>query len=114
MKHSADDNFEFDVNSRKVSKLVENTVGKGEISHNEQFLLHPQCFQKACFPWVSKGVIVWEWVKLHNCEVCAERALHQTSDTTPSQLENIDVGEHFRCARNQSKGYGGKHLGKNF
>ena len=22
-----------------------------------------QCFQKACFPGASKGVIVWEWVK---------------------------------------------------
>ena len=29
----------------------------------EQFLLFPQCFQKACFPGASKGVIVWEWVK---------------------------------------------------
>ena len=27
LKQSADDNFEFDVNSRKFSKLVENTVG---------------------------------------------------------------------------------------
>ena len=26
----------------------ENTVGKGEIAHNEQFLLFPQCFQKTC------------------------------------------------------------------
>ena len=26
-------------------------------------LLFPQCFQKACFPGASKGVIVWEWVK---------------------------------------------------
>ena len=23
-----------------------------------------QCFQKACFPGLSKGVIVWEWVNL--------------------------------------------------
>ena len=22
----------------------------------------PQCFQRACFPGASKGVIVWEWV----------------------------------------------------
>ena len=29
----------------------------------KQFVLFPQCFQKACFPGVSKGVIVWEWVK---------------------------------------------------
>ena len=27
------------------SKKVENTVGKGEIARNEQFLLFPQCFQ---------------------------------------------------------------------
>ena len=41
---------------------VENTVGKGEIACYEQFFLFPQCFQKACFPGPSKGVIVWEWV----------------------------------------------------
>ena len=62
LKQSADDNFEFDVNSRKFSKLVENTVDKGEIARYKQFLLFPQCFQKACFPGASKGVIVWEWV----------------------------------------------------
>ena len=28
----------------------------------KQFLLFPQCFQKASFPDPSKGVIVWEWV----------------------------------------------------
>ena len=47
---------------RKLSKRVENTVGKGEIARYEQFLLFPQCFHKACFPGASKGVIVWEWV----------------------------------------------------
>ena len=36
-------------------------MGKGEIARYEQFLLFPQCFQKACFPGASKGVIVWEW-----------------------------------------------------
>ena len=41
-----------------------NNVGKGEIAHYEQFLLFPQCFQKACFPEASKGVIVWEWVNV--------------------------------------------------
>ena len=39
-------------------------MGKGEIARYEQFLLFPQCFQKACFPGASKGVIVWEWVNL--------------------------------------------------
>ena len=38
-------------------------MGKGEIARYEQFLLFPQCFQKACFPRASKGVIMWEWVK---------------------------------------------------
>ena len=57
---SAGDNFEFDGNGIKFSKLVENTVGKGEITLYEQFLLFPQCFQKVCFPGASKGVIVWE------------------------------------------------------
>ena len=61
LKQFADDNFKFDENSRKFSKRVQNTVGKGEIARYEQFLLFPQCFQKACFPGASKGVIVWEW-----------------------------------------------------
>ena len=37
----------------------------------ELFLLFPQCFQKACFPGASKGVIVWEWVKLYKAWICA-------------------------------------------
>ena len=68
----ADYNFKFDKNRKKVSKSLENIVGKGEIAcyeqfRNEQFLLFPQCFQKACFPGASKGVIVWEWVKKIIC-----------------------------------------------
>ena len=62
LKQSADDSFKFDENSRKFSKQIENTVGKGEIA--QQFFLFPQCFQKACFPEASKGVIVWEWVNV--------------------------------------------------
>ena len=60
----ADDNFKFDKSGRKLSKWVENSVRKGEIARYEQFLLLPQCFQKACFQGVSKGVIGWEWVKV--------------------------------------------------
>ena len=41
-------------------------MGKGEIAHYEQFLLFPQCFQKACFPRASKRVIVWEWVNIQS------------------------------------------------
>ena len=50
LKEFADDNFKFDEIGRKLSKQVENTAGKGEIARYEQFLLFPQCFQKACFP----------------------------------------------------------------
>ena len=60
LKQIEDDIFKFDENSRKFSKRVENTVGNGEIARFEQFLLFPQCFQKACFLEASKGVIVWE------------------------------------------------------
>ena len=44
-------------------------MGKGEIAHYEQFLLFPQCFQKACYPGASKDAIVWEWVKYINPKV---------------------------------------------
>ena len=47
-KGFADDNFKLDDNGRRFSKRVENTVGKGEIARNEQFLLFPRCFQKTC------------------------------------------------------------------
>ena len=49
LKQSEDNNFEFDVNSNKFSKLVENTVGKGEIACYKKFLL-PQCFHKGLLP----------------------------------------------------------------
>ena len=45
LKQSADDNFEFDENSKKFSKWMENTVDKGEIARYEQFLLYAQCYQ---------------------------------------------------------------------
>ena len=46
MKEFADDNYRFDENGRKFSKMVENTLGKEEIACHEQFLLFPQCFLK--------------------------------------------------------------------
>ena len=79
LKQSADNNFEFDVNSRNFSKLVENPVDKREIGRYKQFLLFPHCFQKACFSGVSKGVIVWEWVKrtpVNKSEILLKMALN--------------------------------------
>ena len=80
MKEFADDNFKFDENGRKLSKQVENTVGKGEIARYEQFLLFPQCSQKACFPGASKGVIVWEcYFGLCGKEFNPKNAFHDIS-----------------------------------
>ena len=62
------------------NKSFENTVGKGEIARNEQFLLFPQCFlpfwknvfhfhqiQSCCLQtlsgWESLKFVVWESVK---------------------------------------------------
>ena len=59
----ADDNLKFDENGRKLSKWVENTVGKVEIARYEQFLLFLQCFPKACrskastYSYAKKGLI---------------------------------------------------------
>ena len=46
MKEFAGDDFNYFENVRKLFKQVENTVGKGEIAHYEQFLFFPQCFKK--------------------------------------------------------------------
>ena len=48
LKEFADDNVKFDEHGKKLSKLLGNTVGKGEIARYEQFLLFPQCFQRTC------------------------------------------------------------------
>ena len=71
MKDSADDNLQFEENGKKLFKPVENTVRKEEIACYEEFLLFPKCFQTACFPWASKGLIVWEW--LNNLEKTVDK-----------------------------------------
>ena len=88
VKFRADDNFTFDKNGTKFFKLEENTVGKGEIAHYEQFLLFPQCFSydlycrylktRACLGTVQnllfgKGLITRLDLKINNL------ALYQTS-----------------------------------
>ena len=68
-----DDNFKLYEKCRKLSKWVENTVGKGEIARNQQFLLFPLCFQKVHFLGASKGVIVWEWVNVFKSLLLQDR-----------------------------------------
>ena len=48
--------------AQSSSKWIENTVGKGEIARYEQFLLFPQCFQRACTADTQKPGLVWERV----------------------------------------------------
>ena len=48
MKEFADEHFKFDENGRIFFQQTENTVGKEEIAHYEQFLRFPQYFQKTC------------------------------------------------------------------
>ena len=91
MKEFADDSFKFDENGRKLSKRVENTVGKGEIARYEQFLLFRQCFQKACFPGASKGVIVWEWVKRHDFILVEKREVRVLADDTFYRRNNTPL-----------------------
>ena len=62
LKEFADSNFKLYVNGITFSKLVENTVGKGEIACYKQFLLFPQCFQKTCSADTYKPGLVWERV----------------------------------------------------
>ena len=56
MKELADHYFNFDKSGKKFSKWVENTVGKGEIACNKQFLLFPQFFSKTCKDLFGKGL----------------------------------------------------------
>ena len=51
LKQSADDNFKFHENSRKLFKQVENTVGKGEIARYEHFSFSNSVFKR----FVSQG-----------------------------------------------------------
>ena len=47
-KEFEDDKIKVDETGREFSKWIENTPGKAEIAHYEQFLFFPECFQKTC------------------------------------------------------------------
>ena len=75
LKELADDNLKFGENGIELSKLVENTVGKGEIASYEQFLLFPQCFQRTCTADTQKLGLVWERVKSPLMTVIVQSAI---------------------------------------
>ena len=68
--------------------------GKRRNCSLRQFLLFPQCFQKACFPGASKGVIVWEWVKQGRVENIAEK-----------RGNTVDVPAYYHLPRLLSKAF---------
>ena len=76
---------------RELSKWVENTLGKGEIAHYEQFLLFPQCFQKACFTGASKGVIVWEWVNGDSSQIHVSWTERQVGKATTTIFKDLGL-----------------------
>ena len=56
LKEFADDNFKFVENGRKLSKPLQNTVGKGEIARYEQFLLSSLLSKELCCRCVKTRV----------------------------------------------------------
>ena len=75
-------------------------MAKGEIARYEQFLLFPPCFQKACFPGASKGVIVWEWVKPPSGTIIFDifhLSLQHHDGIILSQREIKPVGKDWLC-----------------
>ena len=49
-------------------KKVKNIVAKGEIAHDEQLLLLPQCFQTLyARQWRQKAPVCGEWLKGQGC-----------------------------------------------
>ena len=55
----------------------------------------PQCFQKACFPGVSNGVIVWEWVNpLPDDNILDRSKLKAFADDKSNVTQNIKVVFH--------------------
>ena len=52
-----------------ILKRVENIVAKGEIAHDEQFLLLSQCFQNSFAAEASWRVYMWERVKQNSQEI---------------------------------------------
>ena len=89
LKEFADDNFKFEEIGRQISKQVQKTVGNGEIACYKQFLLFSLCFQKACFPGASRGVVVWEWVKTEEFYLQGTATMKYFADKDEGQIHTL-------------------------
>ena len=59
-------------NGGKITDKVENIVAKGEVAHDEQFLLLPQYFQKSSAAEASENICMRERVQ-HYSNVKVEK-----------------------------------------
>ena len=80
LKVFADDNFKFNEDSRKFSKRVENTVGKGEIAHYKQFTFSNSVFKRLILQTrenqglFGKGLIQGQCRLWSNCNLILHRS----------------------------------------
>ena len=65
-----DDNFKFDENGRKLSKQVENTVGKGEIACSSNFSFSHSVFKRPVSQGPQKVSLCGNGL---NIEICFEK-----------------------------------------
>ena len=87
---------------------VENNVTKGEISHDKQFLLLSQCFQKSSAGDVAKCVCMKEWVKTELKTLLAISPFYTTDVKSPQYQEKVNPFPHIDaflrlCSRRLSK-----------
>ena len=65
LKEFADDNFKFAEKGRKLSKQVENTVGKGEIARTSNFSFSHSVFKRLVSQGRQKVLLCGNGLNLH-------------------------------------------------
>ena len=79
-----------------LSKWVENTVGKGEIAHYEQFLLFLQCFQRLVLQTRKNQGLFGKGLTYIDCYITADSTV--TVDTDKGMKTSVQVsGCEFGC-----------------
>ena len=78
--------------TKKLSKRVENTVGKGEIAHYKQVLLFPKSFKKTCTEDTLKQGLVWERV---NTSLQSFTLLNYIFNNFVSSLKKFQLHKQF-------------------
>ena len=90
----ADDNFKYVENCRKISKWIENSVGKGEISRSDSFSFFHSVFKRLVLQTCKKPGHVWERV-----ETVYDLYTYQGSRSTLQQTDQIEATYTYRAIR---------------